>query len=182
MESRDAASMLCGGLTVYSPLVRNGCGPGTKVGVVGIGGLVSRVPLVALSPSLIYWRQGHYAVLFAKALGAEVYAFSHGTSKEADARKMGADHFVVTNPGFHEDHQLELDIIISTRDAAEGFPLAEYLSCVIVCLEISVAHCSCTARSRSTGSSSALDSQTHRYRRSRGSRFSTTVASSEDPT
>jgi D-arabinose 1-dehydrogenase-like Zn-dependent alcohol dehydrogenase len=44
---------------------------------------------------------------------------------------MGADHFVVTNPGFHENYQLELDIIISTRDAAEGFPLAEYLSCVV---------------------------------------------------
>jgi hypothetical protein len=30
---------LCGGLTVYSPLVRNGAGPGKKIGVVGLGGL-----------------------------------------------------------------------------------------------------------------------------------------------
>jgi alcohol dehydrogenase (NADP+) len=39
LESRYAASMLCAGLTVYSPLKTNGCGPGKKVGVVGIGGL-----------------------------------------------------------------------------------------------------------------------------------------------
>jgi alcohol dehydrogenase (NADP+) len=42
LESRHAASMLCGGLTVYSPLVQNGVGPGKRVGVVGIGGLVSQ--------------------------------------------------------------------------------------------------------------------------------------------
>jgi alcohol dehydrogenase (NADP+) len=41
LESRHAASMLCGGLTVFSPLKRNGTGPGKKVGIIGIGGLVS---------------------------------------------------------------------------------------------------------------------------------------------
>jgi D-arabinose 1-dehydrogenase-like Zn-dependent alcohol dehydrogenase len=40
VASEDAASMFCAGLTVYSPLLRNGCGPGKKVGVIGIGGLV----------------------------------------------------------------------------------------------------------------------------------------------
>ncbi|TDL15755.1 GroES-like protein [Rickenella mellea] len=109
VESKDACSMLCGGLTVFSPLVRNGAGPGKKVGVVGIGGL------------------GHYAVLFAKALGAEVYAFSHSKSKEADVKKMGADHIVNTDPGFEKKLQGELDIIISTRDASENYPLSEYL-------------------------------------------------------
>ncbi len=49
----EAAPMLCGGVTVYSPLVNNGCGPGKKVGIVGLGGL------------------GHFGVLFAKALGAD---------------------------------------------------------------------------------------------------------------
>lgn len=39
LHSHEAASMLCGGLTVFSPLVRNGAGPGKKVGVVGLGGL-----------------------------------------------------------------------------------------------------------------------------------------------
>ena len=40
IASEDAASMMCGGLTVYAPLLRNGAGPGKKVGIVGIGGLV----------------------------------------------------------------------------------------------------------------------------------------------
>ena len=40
---------------------------------------------------------------------------------------MGADHFVVTEPGFHKNLQLELDIIISTSDVSAGFPLEEYL-------------------------------------------------------
>lgn len=50
--------MLCAGLTAYSPLVRNGCGPGKKVGIVGLGGI------------------GHFGVMFAKALGAETWAIS----------------------------------------------------------------------------------------------------------
>ncbi|KAH8114175.1 GroES-like protein [Phellopilus nigrolimitatus] len=110
VTSADASSMLCGGLTTYSPLVRNGAGPGKKVGVIGIGGL------------------GHYAILFAKALGCEVYAFSHSSNKEADCRKMGVDHYVLDSPGFHDSLQYELDMIICCRDAAEGFPMNEYLS------------------------------------------------------
>lgn len=79
LESRHAASMLCAGLTVYSPLRTNGAGPGKKVGVLGIGGL------------------GHYALLFAKALGAEVYAFTHSKDKMEDAKQLGADHVIDTN-------------------------------------------------------------------------------------
>ena len=40
IKSEDAASMLCAGLTMFSPLIHNGAGPGKKVGIVGIGGLV----------------------------------------------------------------------------------------------------------------------------------------------
>lgn len=111
ISSADASSMLCGGLTMFSPLIRNGAGPGKKVGIIGVGGL------------------GHYGILFAKALGCEVYAFSHSSSKKADALKMGADHFVETaDPKFHEKYSMELDLIISTRDAAEGFPFEQFLS------------------------------------------------------
>ncbi|TFK57318.1 NADPH-dependent alcohol dehydrogenase [Heliocybe sulcata] len=112
LESRDAASMLCAGLTVFSPLVRNGVGPGTKVGIVGIGGL------------------GHYAVLFGKALGAEVYAFTHDNRKVEDIKKMGADQVTVTDDKgeFANDLAQTLDLIISTRDVAEGMPLQQYLS------------------------------------------------------
>ena len=48
IPSAEAAPMLCGGVTVYSPLKRHGCGPGKKVGIVGLGGL------------------GHFGVLYAK--------------------------------------------------------------------------------------------------------------------
>ncbi|THH08167.1 hypothetical protein EW145_g2876 [Phellinidium pouzarii] len=111
LSSEDAASMLCGGLTVFSPLIHNGVGPGKKVGIVSIGGL------------------GHYAILFAKALGAEVYAFSHSSSKAEDAKKMGADHFIETSlDGFHTAYEMELDLLISTRDVAKDFPLADFFS------------------------------------------------------
>ena len=76
--------MFCAGLTVYAPMRRNGVRPGTKVGVMGIGGL------------------GHYAVLFAAAMGAEVYAFTHSASKLEDAKKMGAKHVIST----HDDVRL----------------------------------------------------------------------------
>lgn len=70
---QDAAPILCAGITVYSPLKRNGTGPGKLVGIVGMGGL------------------GHFAVQFAKALGAEVVLFSHSPGKAADALRLGAD-------------------------------------------------------------------------------------------
>ena len=62
--------MLCGGLTVFAPLVQNGCRKGKKVGIVGVGGL------------------GHYAVQFAAALGADVWALSHSPSKQNDCLKV----------------------------------------------------------------------------------------------
>jgi len=114
VKNEHACSMLCGGLTVYSPLTRNGCGPGTTVGVIGIGGL------------------GHYAVLFAKALGARVIAFSHSPHKRDDVLKMGADHYVITEKGFEQEWENEIDMIISTRDVAEDFPLKEYIKMLVV--------------------------------------------------
>ncbi len=53
LESAPTAPLLCGGITVFSPLRRFGVGPGTRVGVVGIGGL------------------GHLALRFASAVGAD---------------------------------------------------------------------------------------------------------------
>jgi len=110
IDSAEASSMLCAGLTVFQPLQRYGVKPGSKVGVIGIGGL------------------GHYAVLFAKAMGAEVTAFSHSPSKEADVRKMGADNFVVTSPGFEKKWKRYFSLIICTIDVTSGFPLAPYMS------------------------------------------------------
>ncbi|GBE81580.1 NADP-dependent alcohol dehydrogenase 6 [Sparassis crispa] len=116
IESRHAATMLCAGLTVYSPLKTYGAGPGKKIGVVGIGGL------------------GHYAVLWAKAMGAEVYAFTHDKTKIEDIKKMGADHIINTEEtDFHKPLALTLDLIISTRDVySPDTPLSAYLSMLFV--------------------------------------------------
>ncbi|MGD9562964.1 MAG: NAD(P)-dependent alcohol dehydrogenase [Pyrinomonadaceae bacterium] len=73
------APLMCAGITTYSPLKRFKVGPGQKVGIVGLGGL------------------GHMGVKIAKAMGAEVTIFSTSPSKEADAKALGADHFVVTS-------------------------------------------------------------------------------------
>lgn len=111
LASTVAAPMLCAGLTSYSPLVRNGCGPGKKVGVVGIGGL------------------GHFGLLFAKALGAEVWAISRSRAKEADAKKMGAVGLIATDEeGWNDPHRMTFDLIINTANSFEGFQFAEYLS------------------------------------------------------
>jgi alcohol dehydrogenase (NADP+) len=103
--------MLCAGLTAYSPLVRNGCGPGKKVGIVGLGGI------------------GHFGVLFAKALGAEVWAISRSHAKEADAKAMGADGFLATqDKDWNVPHIMTFDLIINTANSDEGFDLDAYLS------------------------------------------------------
>ena len=78
LELANVAPLLCAGITTYSPLRRFGIKEGHKVGVVGLGGL------------------GHMAVKLAVSMGAEVTVFSTSASKEADARRLGAHHFVVT--------------------------------------------------------------------------------------
>jgi len=103
--------MLCAGLTAYSPLVRNGCGPGKKVGIVGLGGI------------------GHFGLLFAKALGAEVWVISRSHAKEADALKMGADGFLATSDkGWQHPHVMTFDLIINTANSFDNFDLDAYLS------------------------------------------------------
>jgi uncharacterized zinc-type alcohol dehydrogenase-like protein len=78
LESENAAPLLCGGITVYAPLRNHGVRPSSRVGVVGIGGL------------------GHIGIQFARTFGAEVTALSTSKDKEAEARKLGAHHFVNT--------------------------------------------------------------------------------------
>lgn len=99
LSSADAAPMLCGGVTLYSPLKHNGCGPGKRVGIIGVGGL------------------GHFGVLFAKALGADkVVAISRKTSKREDVLKMGADLYIATDdePDWATKYARSLDLIVST--------------------------------------------------------------------
>ena len=92
-----AAPLLCAGITTWSPLRHWKAGPGTKVAVVGLGGL------------------GHMALKLAKALGAEVTLFSRSPGKEQDARRLGADKVVIStdNAQMASVHS-QFDLIIDT--------------------------------------------------------------------
>lgn len=112
IKSEDAAPMMCGGVTVYSPLRQNGCGPGKKVGVVGVGGL------------------GHMAVIFAKALGAdEVVGISRRANKREEVLKIGADKYIATedDKDWAATNSRSLDLILCTI-SSEKMPLTDYLS------------------------------------------------------
>ncbi|CAK7902513.1 NADP-dependent alcohol dehydrogenase 7 [[Candida] anglica] len=114
ITSAEASPLLCAGLTVYSPLVRNlgKDATGKTVGIVGIGGL------------------GHLAVQFAKALGAEVIAFSRGTSKKEDALKLGASSFISTKetPDFDKDHYDGFDFILNCAANFSQLELKPFLA------------------------------------------------------
>lgn len=104
ISSAAAAPMLCGGATLYSPLKHNGCGPGKRVGIIGVGGL------------------GHFGVLFAKAMGADkVVAISRKTAKSEDAIKMGADLYIATEdePDWATKHARSLDLIVCTVSSSK---------------------------------------------------------------
>jgi len=111
LSTSHTAPMLCAGLTAFSPLVRNGAGPGKKVGIVGLGGI------------------GHFGLLFAKALGAETYVISRSRKKEADAKAMGANGYLATADGknWNEGHIMTFDLIVNTASSNEGFDLGAYL-------------------------------------------------------
>ena len=78
LDLAGVAPLLCAGITTYSPLKYANVKAGDKVAVAGLGGL------------------GHMAVKFAVAMGAEVTMLSTSPSKEADAIKLGAHHFVLS--------------------------------------------------------------------------------------
>ena len=112
LASEHAAPMLCGGVTVYAPLVHNGCGPGKTVGIVGVGGL------------------GHFGILFAKALGADkVVGISRRNSKKDDVLKLGADAYIATadEEDWAAKNTRTLDLIISTVSNGD-MPLLGYLT------------------------------------------------------
>jgi len=78
LDLAKAAPLLCAGITTYSPLREWNVGPGSRVGVVGMGGL------------------GHMAIKLAVGLGADVTVISTSPKKEADAQELGAHNFLVS--------------------------------------------------------------------------------------
>lgn len=115
IPSIEAAPMMCAGLTTYSPLKRAGTGPGKKVAIVGIGGL------------------GHFGILWAKGLGAEVWAISHSPDKKDTALKLGADHFVSTkDKDWAKPLAFTFNFMLNAADMTNEFNIQEYMSTLAV--------------------------------------------------
>lgn len=115
IDGPEFAPLFCAGITVFAPLKRAITKPGTKVGIVGIGGL------------------GHLGIQFAKALGAEVYAMSRGTAKKEDAFKLGADHYIDTTvKGWSKDLKYEIDLILSCANSNKNFDGSAYFESLSV--------------------------------------------------
>lgn len=98
------APLLCAGITTYSPLRHWKVGKGHKVAVLGLGGL------------------GHMGVKFAVAFGADVTVLSTSPDKEADARRLGAHHFIVSK----DEAQMQaaarsFDFILDTVSAKHDY-------------------------------------------------------------
>lgn len=104
LDLAGAAPLLCAGITTYSPLRQLRCKAGDRVGVIGLGGL------------------GHMAVKLAASMGAKVTVLSTSSSKEDDARRLGASDFVVTkDPATLDGLKGKLDLIVDTVSAPHDY-------------------------------------------------------------
>src|SRR5208282_1660232 len=79
LDLAKAGPLLCGGITVFNPLLQFDVLPTDRVGVIGIGGL------------------GHMALQFMNKWGCDVTAFTSSTSKADEATRMGAHHVIDTH-------------------------------------------------------------------------------------
>lgn len=104
LDLKAVAPLLCAGITTYSPLRYANVQPGMKVGVIGLGGL------------------GHMGVKFAVAFGAEVSVISHSPSKEADAKRLGATHFLISSDKAQmKQYENYFDVILDTVSAQHDY-------------------------------------------------------------
>ena len=104
VDLAGVAPLLCAGITTWSPLRHWKAGKGSRVGVVGLGGL------------------GHMAVKLAASLGAEVTMLSTSKSKEQDARRLGAHAFALTSDkGTFKKLGGAFDLIIDTISAPHDY-------------------------------------------------------------
>jgi uncharacterized zinc-type alcohol dehydrogenase-like protein len=103
------APLLCAGITTYSPLKHWKVGKGSKVGIVGLGGL------------------GHMGIKFSHAFGAETVLFTTSESKISDAKRLGADSVVISKDEKQmQKHLNSFDFILNTVSANHN--LDNYLS------------------------------------------------------
>ena len=105
VETVKAGPLLCGGITVFNPIVQCGVQPTHRVGVIGIGGL------------------GHMALQFLNKWGCEVVAFTSSDSKREEALKLGAHHTVNSrNSAELEKLAGSLDFILVTVNVPLDWP------------------------------------------------------------
>ncbi len=108
LELQDAAPLLCAGITTYVPLKHWGVGEGTKVAVVGMGGL------------------GHVGVQIAAAMGAEVTVLSQTLSKKDDGLRFGAkEYYATSDRETFKQLRSSFDLILNTVSA--NFDINAYL-------------------------------------------------------
>ena len=100
LDLKAVAPLLCAGITTYSPLHHWKVGKGSKVGIVGLGGL------------------GHMGVKFAHALGAHTVLFTTSPGKVEDGKKLGADEVVISkNEDEMKKHTASFDFILDCVSA-----------------------------------------------------------------
>jgi uncharacterized zinc-type alcohol dehydrogenase-like protein len=101
LDLAAAAPLLCAGITTYSPLRHWKVGPGSRVGIVGLGGL------------------GHMGIKLANAMGARVTLFTTSPGKEADAKRLGAHQVVLSrDTAAMSQSANSLDFILDTVAAS----------------------------------------------------------------
>jgi uncharacterized zinc-type alcohol dehydrogenase-like protein len=103
LDLKAVAPLLCAGITTYSPLRFAGVTKGTKVGVMGLGGL------------------GHMAVKFAVSFGAEVTVLSTSPHKEKDANALGAKFALSTDKEIMKKLNSHFDVIVDAISANHDF-------------------------------------------------------------
>jgi len=111
IDMSKAGPLLCGGITVFNPIVLSGVKPTDKVGVIGIGGL------------------GHMAIKFLKYWGCEVIAFSSNPDKNQEILEMGASR-IINSRNAEELATIagQLNFILNTANVTLDWNA--YLSCL----------------------------------------------------
>lgn len=109
LDPESAGPLLCGGITVFNPMIKHGIQAVHHVGVIGIGGL------------------GHIAIKLLKAWGCEITAFTSSLDKTDELKAMGADHVVNSRDSEALKSQRgKFDLLLSTVNVTLDWPA--YLS------------------------------------------------------
>jgi D-arabinose 1-dehydrogenase-like Zn-dependent alcohol dehydrogenase len=102
LSAKEAAPLMCAGITTYNALRNSGARPGDVVAILGIGGL------------------GHLAIQFSNKMGFKTIAIGRGEDKEEMVRKLGAIHYIDSNSGNAAEELLKYGGVISGDDGGCG--------------------------------------------------------------